>query len=358
MRSRAMSGRVRPFGQGLCRCHKPRLTEAYPRPVTGQRPRYSARRAISAETAAGTSPSIGSPAAARARISEDETGSGSISKNETRSGRSSSREHGVQPAALDARARRDAEPRELEHALGLLPARNAANSSAPTRNTGSSSRERLERVDRPGERVEPDLGLVERRERELGQELPDATAAVPTCLCPGSSTTRTSSRSSPKCSMPRRASSTWPTCGGSNAPPKTPTAHDATRAPRRRSRRARPCGRRRRGAPPRAPRPRARPRRPGSRPRSGGCGSAAAPAASGGSRGTRAASSSSSTSSGAAGQRAKRACSSSSMPAPVAHETRWTATIRVVLDENGAGSGLRSALLRTTIWGRSSSPAP
>ena len=44
--------------------------------------------------------------------------------------------------------------------------------------------------------------------------------------------------------------------------------------------------------------------------------------------------------------------------APVAHETRWTATIRSSSTENGAGSGSRSDLLSTTSCGRSPSPAP
>ena len=57
--------------------------------------------------------------------------------------------------------------------------------------------------------------------------------------------------------------------------------------------------------------------------------------------------------------RARRAARrKSSIPAPVAHESRNTATIALVVDRRTRGSGSRSILFRTTICGSSSRPAP
>ena len=338
--------------------HKPRLTEAYPRP------RDRSTSAIQRQTGdlgrdRGGHEAVDRLAGGRARP-DLRGGDGKRLDLEERDaiGALELRQHGVQPA----RARpRGASPRRAARAR----ARARAPSTRGTRRTrrrrrGTPDRRaRAPRASRPCARTGrgPTSASSSGANASSGEEQPDARRRCrPPCAPDPRRPGRAAGRAA-KCSTPRRASSTWPTCGGSNAPPKTPTARP-TRAPRRRSRRARPCGSRRRAAPPRAPRPRARPRRPGSRLRCGGCGSAAAPAASGGSRGTRAASPPPRPAPAPPGRGRRGRCFSSGMPAPVAHETRWTATMRSSSIENGAGSGLRSALLRTTICGRSSSPAP
>ena len=72
-------------------------------------------------------------------------------------------------AQVGARPRRSADARELEHALGAHPGRERGELVGADQEDGIVEAERLERVDRPGERVERDLGLVDRREGELGQ---------------------------------------------------------------------------------------------------------------------------------------------------------------------------------------------
>ena len=290
-------------------------------------------------------------------MSEEETGSGSISKNETRSGRSSSREHGVQPTAIDSRPRRDPEPCELEDAFGILPREERGEL------VGADEEHRIvePRAPRGSRRVRANGSsrprrLVERAERELGEKQPDvgrrADLLVPRILDdPDEQPVEREVLDAPPRELDvadvRRV----------ERAAEDADRYDATRAPRRRSRRAPPCGSRRRGAPPRA-------RRLGrvaddavaafdaQDAEPAPCGRRRAVVEELGQRRLLL------DRSGASGQRAKRACFSSAMPAPVAQETRWTATMRSSSTVNGAGSGLRSDLLRTTICGRSSSPAP
>ena len=155
---------------------------------------------------------------------------------------------------------------------------------------------------------------------------------------------------------PRARRATWPTCGGSNAPPKSATS--AIRASRRR-------------APPRRLRAH---RPPSGSPRARRRGRAArdAEAALGAEHAERAArrlrpvdevvdelarrGASGTISSG--GTSSKSARLSSSTPAPVAADTRNTRTIRSSSIANSGGSGLRSVLFSTITCGRSSRPAP
>ena len=147
--------------------------QAYPRPLARSTRRYSSSRAISASTGGGTRPSIGSPAATRARMSDDDTGSGSISKNATRSGRPSCAS--TASSRLRSTPGRVATPSRAssEHPHGLLPPEEARELVCPDEEQGVVEGECLERVDRAGELIERDLGLVERSERQLGEEEAD-----------------------------------------------------------------------------------------------------------------------------------------------------------------------------------------
>ena len=79
----------------------------------------------------------------------------------------------------------------------------AANSSAPTRNTGSSSRARLERVD--GARVRLELDLGARTPANASRASASRTSAgVSTRLCPGRRRRDEQPRRAPKCSTRRR----------------------------------------------------------------------------------------------------------------------------------------------------------
>ena len=117
-------------------------------------------------------------------MSEDETGSGSISKNETRSGRSS--------RASTASSRPRSTP-------GRVATPSRASSSTRSGSFQDEERgelvgadeehrivepERVERVDGPGVRVELDLDARERAERELGEVEPDV-GRRPDVLVPG-----------------------------------------------------------------------------------------------------------------------------------------------------------------------------
>ena len=82
--------------------------------------------------------STSSPRSSRARSSREATGVGSISKNATRSGRRELRQHRVEPLAREPGPGRDGEPDAPEHLLGLLPAGEVANSSAPIRKVAPS----------------------------------------------------------------------------------------------------------------------------------------------------------------------------------------------------------------------------
>ena len=134
-----------------------------------QAPRYRPRRSISAATAGGTRSSIGSPAATRSRTSDDETASGVIGNSSIRSGRDSEATTRSRSAQIGARPRRRADARQLENAIRAHPGRKGGELVGAEQEEGIVEPERLERVDRAGERIERDLGLVDRRERELGE---------------------------------------------------------------------------------------------------------------------------------------------------------------------------------------------
>src|SRR3954471_17184604 len=170
---------------------------------------------MSHATASGTSPSSGSPAATRARMSVEAAGFGSISKKLTRSGRSScsstaSRSVRGKPGRVATASR--VRP---STSAGSFQARKCRNWSAPITKTGSSKRS--------ARRSSTVRGWRSRRTSSAGKEA-RASATRPstdagTSRCPGRSLTRTTSRSTPKRSLAASATATWPTCGGSKAPP-------------------------------------------------------------------------------------------------------------------------------------------
>ena len=334
--------------------------EAYPRPRVEPRPRRARGGAISASTSAGTSPAIDSPRGdARADRRTTTRACGSISKNVTRSGRREPGEHRLEPRAVDARSRRDAEPRELEDALGLLPAR-------------GSPRARRRRSGTQGRRAR--APRASRRCARRGRARPRPPRATRTRAARGEADLRR-----------RRDVLVAGSGHDADEQPVEPEPRDCPRGRARRDRRAA-------GRTPRRSTPSSRlplellvadlDERPARRPalaerllelllRRCLADDAEAPVGaedavrrrSGGRRpvveelgqldrlvaprlgrgGT---------------QGEERALQARRSPSPVAHETRCTARIRGSSTANGAGSGVRSALLRTTICGRSSRPAP
>ena len=96
-------------------------------------------------------------------------------------------EHRSSASAVDAGPGRDAEPRELEHPLRLAStsgrrrARRRRSGRADRRGPSASSESTVRAM-----RVERDLRLVDRRERELGEPRAGRGAGVSTSLCPGS----------------------------------------------------------------------------------------------------------------------------------------------------------------------------
>ena len=248
----------------------------------------------------------------------------------------------------DARAARGAAPRPA-------PARRGSpqNWSAPIRKTGVAPLGvRAQRVDGARVLVEHDLVVGERGAGEaqphVGGRLDVLVARV------GRRRARRAARARAPPSR-ARASSTWPLCGGSNEPPKSPIVTRA-RTPRRRSRPRRRPSRRRRAARARAPR------------RPAAC------------RATRKPPSVRSSRHGArlrlravdeeVGHRPRRARPARARarartadggtpraPRPSRTRARKTAITRSSSIAN-AGSGARSILFRTTICGRSSRPAP
>ena len=227
-----------------------------------------------------------------ARISEDETVM-RLDLEERRPGRAASSrgEHRVERARVDARAasRRRA-ARARARAPGSFHVRKSRELVGADQEDRIVERERLERVDGARDGSSATSTPRERREGEPGEREPDPRRRRDV-LVPGIA--RRPGRAAGRARSARcraRASATWPSCGGSNAPPRTPTVTAATRAPRRRSRPPRRC---------RTPAARSASsssspvgrsaRRRGSRGRCGGRGTSAAPAAAAGSRGSRAA---------------------------------------------------------------------
>ena len=162
-----------------------------------------------------------SPRARRARSSREETACGSSSKKSTRSGASSRR--APRRAARAGSPGRVATPSrdQPQHLVRLLPAGEADEL------VGAEQEDRVvplrvvaQHVDRARVLVEHDLVARERRAGEL--EPHRAPASRPACAR-DRRRRATSTRSSPSAAFARRAASaTWPSCGGSNAPPKSP----------------------------------------------------------------------------------------------------------------------------------------
>ncbi len=128
----------------------------------------------------------------------------------------------------------------LEHRVRLLPRREVAEL------VGADHEQRVveglgaEQVDRARVRVEPHVLVREGRARELEPRLGRRLDAL--VAGSGGDEDDEPRRARTSASRPR-ATATWPRCGGSNAPPKSPSR--ATRAPRRRARPRRPRARRR-----------------------------------------------------------------------------------------------------------------
>ena len=142
-------------------------------------------------------PAGGSPTTRRASgvIGKSSTRSGWESRDDARPARSGRRRDGSRRRGAPARARapdasRSGRRRTRRRRSGRAGRRGRApRASRPFARTG--------RARPPPRRIG--------RERELGERQPRG-GAVSTSLCPGSATTRTSSRSSPKCSIASRAS--------------------------------------------------------------------------------------------------------------------------------------------------------
>ena len=205
--------------------------------------------------AGGTRPSSGSPRATRSRISEDETGNGSSGKNSTRSGWARLREHVVEHVPRIAGPRGDAEPRQLEHALRPLPVEKRCELVGADEEDRIVEPERLERVDRPRERVESDLGAGDGGERDLASARAGRSRSPPRACArvlddaheqavgPEVVDRSEGERDVPVVRRIERAAE------DARMPASTPI-----RAPRRRSRPAHPNGPPQREAPPLAPR--------------------------------------------------------------------------------------------------------
>ncbi len=97
-------------------------------------------------------------------------GTGSISKSATRSGRSRRARTASSAGAVDSRAGRDPEACELQDALRLLPGEEVGELVRADEEDRIVEVERFERVHRPRERVERDLGHAERIECQLREE--------------------------------------------------------------------------------------------------------------------------------------------------------------------------------------------
>ena len=148
-------------------------------------------------------------------MSRDAAGFGSTSKKRTRSGWASrpstaSSRSGGKPGRVATASRVRAST-----SSGSFHVENSQNWSAPITNSGSSngSARSSSIVHGCGSRRTSSSGKAARASSSL------ASAGASTPLCPGAAVTSTTSRSSPKCAFAARATSTWPRCGGSNAPP-------------------------------------------------------------------------------------------------------------------------------------------
>src|SRR6476646_5427143 len=185
-------------------------------PVYPARGGYNGSRASSSATAWGSSPATSSPASSRALRSREATAIGSISKKKTRSGCASPastcsiRWRGKPGRVATARRTRS------RISSGSFHARKSANSSAPIRKTASRHSGWARSVSIVRACVSSTTSSAGNAARASRRR---RSAGVSTCLWPGSADTRTTSGSISSSSFARRASSTWPRCGGSNEPP-------------------------------------------------------------------------------------------------------------------------------------------
>ena len=105
---------------------------------------------------AGTSPSSGSPRPTRARgCPARRPDSARCRRRSTRSGCVELPQHGVEPLARKAGPRRDAEPRELEHPVRLLPGEEVRELVGADHEERIVELARPEQVDRARVRIEP-----------------------------------------------------------------------------------------------------------------------------------------------------------------------------------------------------------
>ena len=233
----------------------------------------------------------------------------------------------VEPLARVAGPRRDAEPRAPQHLRRLLPAREA------DERVGADEEDRVVPLGVVAQQVDRARVLVEDAPRRRGTPPAPARGAPRRAsrsrLCPGSAATRTSTRSRPSAAFAVRTSATWPSCGGSNEPPKRPSeltvrARSSPRRPRPRRRCARPAARSARssssslGGVPTTRKPAVGAERAASR----------APSARAGRRGTPAARPRRRARPRARGRARRAAAGSRRGPAPVAHESANTAMTR------------------------------
>ena len=162
--------------------------------------------------------------------SEDETARGVIGNTSTLSGRDNepivrSRSTRPVPGRVATPIRAISRTRS-----GRVQAGNETSSSAPIRKTGSSrSRSSSDSTVRA-------KGSSDTSTSRIGANASSASArricgAVSTTLCPGSATTRTSSRPRAKWPTASRARARCPLCGGSKAPPRIPTRALGSRSP-------------------------------------------------------------------------------------------------------------------------------
>ena len=212
----------------------PRVGRGGPDPWIGGRQCSGGSRAQTRRDTARAARSRRRPQAGRGRRSADRArrargspttrpASGGIGNSSTRSGRDSEAMTRSSSSAIGARA---ASPRRAVRARARGRAasrRERGELVGADQEDGVVEPQRLERVDRARERVERASAPSIAANASSASSEP-GLGGVSTSLWPGSATTRTSRRSSPKWSIASRASATWPLCGGSKAPPRIPTA--------------------------------------------------------------------------------------------------------------------------------------
>ena len=162
-------------------------------------------------------------------------------------------EYGVDVLARDCPAASPT-PRRASSSTrsGRFQSRNCANSSAPTRNTGSGERERFERIDRSRIRIERDLGAGDPANASRASSRRTAAGVAHVLVAgPLDHADEQSLEPEVRDAAPRERDVT----GVRRVERASETAPTPIRAPRRRSRPRRPAAPPLRAARPRAPRP-------------------------------------------------------------------------------------------------------